>query len=81
MLPVRFGYENKTTVGLKIPDALFLWQQPAGAMLYEPMNQILDPRRFEGRPVYEIVGKDGKKRKALTYRDLMEMARKSRKRR
>lgn len=81
MLPVRFGYENKTTVGLKIPDALFAWRQPAGAMLYEPMNQILDPRRFEGRPVYEIVGKDGKKRKALTYRDLMEMARKSRKRR
>lgn len=80
--PVKFHYDNTWTIDPRIPDSLFVWKTPPGALLYEPLHQMLDPGRFRNRPSYEIVGPDGKRKKPLTYRELVEMARKqARKRR
>jgi len=79
--PVRFHYDNTITANLRLPDSLFIWKTPPGALLYEPLTQMLDPNRYRNRPSYEIVGKDGKPVKALTYRDLVEMAKKQSKKR
>ncbi len=80
LLPVRFGYDNKVTANLRLPDGMFAWSAPAGAVLYEPLNQMLTRGRDPERPAYIILGKDGKQQKAVTYRDLIEAARKQGKR-
>lgn len=81
LLPVRFGYDNKLTANQKIPDAVFAWNVPAGALLYEPLDQMLSRDRKDSRPTYEIVGKDGKRQKPLTYSDLVKKAREQKKKR
>ncbi len=79
-LPVRFGYDTKVTPNVKAPDSLFGWEAPADALLYEPLHQMLSPDR-EWRPGYVIVGKDGKRQKPLTFRDLVKMGKQQQRRR
>jgi len=76
--PVKFSYDNKYILNPSIPASAFAWTTPPGAMLYEPLSQILDKHRFADRPAYMVVGKKGKPQKALTYRELLEQAKKQR---
>jgi len=81
LLPVRFGYVNKPMTNPKVPDALFAWNVPAGAYRYEPLDQMLSRDRRDSRPSYEIVGKDGKRQKPLTFSDLVKKAKEQQKKR
>ncbi len=75
-LPVKFGYDNQASINPRVPASVFAWTTPPGSLLYEPLNQMLDRRNAMDRPAYVIVGKDGKPVKPVTYRQLLEMARK-----
>lgn len=81
LLPVRFHYDNSITPNARIPDTVFTWTVPKGALLYEPYARMVSPDRYKGRPSYQIIRRDGKRQKPLTYRDLVEQARKTMRRR
>jgi outer membrane lipoprotein-sorting protein len=80
--PLLYRYDNRVLADRSLPKETFQWVPPQNAMLYLPPEEMFDPRRNRntvalpsGKPL-----DTSRKTKPLTYKDLLEQAKKQKRR-
>ncbi len=80
--PLLYRYDNRVLANGSLPKETFRWVPPPNAMLYLPPEEMFDPRRNRN-PVILPSGKPldtSRTTKPLTYKDLLEQAKRQRRR-